>query len=75
MASNLYDSGAPQRIIVEHRGEVQRSEPQCPEAPGWTCAEVRQKWNYCQTCPLRPAAARVTIAPEFEVVKEPKRLK
>lgn len=58
MADNLYDTGAPKRIIVEHRHvhevRITRTEPQPPEEP---------RRN-----------SRVTITPQFQPVTEPKKL-
>jgi len=84
MANGLYDSGKPQRIIVEqelhhhHHSEVQVSRPHCSGAPGWTCDDIMQEFGeVCDRCPRRGKSAqrRATITPEFQVVKEPKRLK
>jgi hypothetical protein len=75
MASNLYDSGKPQRVIVEHTINTQALvDGFCPRSPGWSCEYTRSKYGPCVVCPYRPAA-KVTIAPQFQVIDEPKRLK
>ena len=73
MANDLYDTGKPKRIIVEHEvrhtHEVVRSEDYnglCPRSPGWTCEFMRNKYGACAVCPFRSAAkSEVTITHEF----------
>jgi hypothetical protein len=87
MANGLYDTGKPQRIIVEHEVRhtvaVQHRERECIESPGWTCQEVNEEFGVCSSCPYNliqypssdRAARPVTITPEFQVIDEPKLLK
>ena len=77
MGNGLYDTGKPQRIIVEKPDEEIPQALQdgvCPRSPGWSCSFVRREHGFCVVCPYRPQA-KVTIMPQFLVVKEPKRLK
>jgi hypothetical protein len=72
MADNLYDTGAPKRIIVEHRHtvEVQVLKLLCPANGGAQCHTIP-----CDVCPHKRTARPVTITPEFERVKEKKLIK
>jgi hypothetical protein len=84
MANNLYDTGAPKRVIVEHR-HVESIElifgrrPEsswCGANPSKQCIGGPQPMDsLCAECPHRPGKSRVVMTPEFEVVKEPKQLK
>lgn len=82
MANGLYDSGKPQRIIVEHEHrhtvEVARR-PElswCYFTPSTQCVGSQHAADtWCRECPLRPENARVTITPQFEHVEERKKLK
>jgi hypothetical protein len=80
--SDLYDTGAPKRIIVEHRHThdvtVRRPErPWCNLDSSIACRGVRPEYGEpCAECPLKDKArSRVTITPEFQPVEERKRLK
>ena len=77
MADNLYDTGAPKRVIVEHRHTVEEqvSKLLCPADGGLHCHAIP-----CDVCPRknRPqesTARPVIITPEFERVTEKKLLK
>ena len=81
MTDNLYDTGAPKRIIVEHRHAhevavtVRPERPWCNLDESISCRGVRPHLGEpCAECPLKPKS-RVTITPEFECVKEKKLLK
>lgn len=75
MSDNLYDTGAPKRIIVEHRHthEVNVTVPdrqvQCPYCQSWRNATEPRCLN--ANC----KGHKVTITPEFQPVEEGKRLK
>jgi hypothetical protein len=83
MADNLYDTGAPKRVIVEHRIVhehrhdvlVRRAErPWCNLDPSISCRGVRPELGEpCAECPLRPKS-RITITPEFQPCSTPKQL-
>ena len=82
MADNLYDTGAPKRVIVEHRHihevavTMRRPEASwCAYDPGKQCIGGPYPFGEaCAKCPLKPKT-RVTIMPEFEQVTEKKLLK
>lgn len=77
MANGLYDSGKPQRIIVEHehRHEVQvrHSVNLCRNDPSQRCIGLPVDW-VCNECPYRKDT-KVTITPQFEHMEERKKLK
>ena len=70
--AGLYDTGKPQRIIVEHQHSVEltRKPFVCPG-----CGEIITDYP----CPHSSGSAhpkpKVTITPQFERVEERKRLK
>ena len=76
MGNNLYDTGGPKRIVVEHEVRhthevVRRTDdyngfcPRSPGSPGWTCEFMRHKYGACAGCPFRSAAQ----APELRIEK------
>jgi hypothetical protein len=82
--SNLYDTGAPKRIIVEqnirHEVSLAKQPPMCLAYPTWECELIRAgKGGPCAACPHRRTEPRtessITITPEFERVKKRKLLK
>lgn len=85
MADNLYDTGAPKRVIVEHRHTVEvREVARRPEA-SWCDVEPRfqcigsnhLQGQVCSECPfIQPSPKpRVTITTQFQPVAEPKQLR
>ena len=80
MASDLYDTGKPKRIIVEHEirhtVEVQRQRPErpwCNIDTSISCRGVRPELGEpCAECPLRQKS-EVTITHEF--IDEPPKMK
>jgi len=86
MADNLYETGAPKRIIVEHRHvhdvsiSVRRPEASwCDLNPAKQCIAGPHPFpEACEVCPYKgqtSGPSRVTITPEFQPVEERKRLK
>lgn len=90
MASNLYDTGKPQRVIIESdncepvsRKVIVRHEQerlalgQCVIYHAKCSQVIEELGEVCDRCPRRKQAQHkpVTITPEFEVVKERKQLK
>lgn len=87
MANGLYDSGKPQRIVVEHEHhhthEVQRIPAELPPDHCWadqslSCqGYVARHGDVCKECRVivRRSEAKVTITPQFEHVEERKKLK
>lgn len=82
MANNLYDTGAPKRIIVEqnvrvtHEVVARRPEASwCELEPKFQCVGGPHVFGKpCDECPLKTKTT-VTITPEFQPVEERKRLK
>ncbi len=74
MADNLYDTGAPKRVIVEHRivHDVRVSR----KCGGCGRPIVDYPCPYCSgtAYPKAPPKTRVTITPQFQPVAEPKRI-
>ena len=84
LASDLYDTGKPKPIIVEHEHrhtvEVQPAAPVCRAAPGWLCSDVVREYGPCAVCPFkghrsggRAQQSEVTITHEF--IDEPSKRK
>ena len=81
MSNNLYDTGAPKRIIVEHQHthEVTVRRPEaswCTVKPGEQCIGGPHDFGeLCKVCPYRSRDS-VTITHEFiDPPPERKRLK
>lgn len=74
MADNLYDTGAPKRVIVEHRivHDVRVSR----KCGGCGRPIVDYPCPYCSgtAYPKAPPKTRVTMTPQFQPVTEPKQL-
>lgn len=70
MANGLYDSGKPQRIIVEHEVRTVSRSMDCPNC-GRDTDRIPCVWCDFPITNKKP----VTITPQFEHVKERKKLK
>jgi len=78
MANSLYDTGKPLRVVVESpevHNEITVVNPTILKCPKCGADTPRVPCVWCGHGPQENKTGRVTITPEFEVMKERKQLK